>query len=983
MKHWQRHLVAVLGVVALALALIVLGRQDSLAADGTIYVDADATGLNDGSSWADAFTDLQPALDAAVSGDQIWAAAGTYTPTEEHGGSGDRYKSFQLKNGVAVYGGFDPTVGDVAFEDRDWANNETILSGDLNGDDGPEFENNDENSYHVFYHPDGTDLDSTAILDGFTISGGNADGDADHGAGGGMYNSNSSPTVTNCTFLGNQAGGGGAIDNSHSAPTLTNCTFEGNSAQWFGGGMKNTASSPILSDCTFAGNSSGYAGGGMHNGDSSSPALTNCTFEENSAVNQGGGMSNWGSSPALTNCSFSSNTSGSGGGMYNEGSSPTLANCSFSGNSAGDGGGMANYSSSSSTLTNCTFEGNSADLGGGMRNLGSSLTLTGCSFIGNSADNCGGLDNTDSSPTLANCTFSGNSAGNGGGMCNFSLGQATLTNCTFVGNSAEYEGGAIYNNSSGPTLTNCILWGDTPNEIVGGWPTVAYSDIQGGYDGQGNMDADPMFVDRVNINFRLRADSPCIDTGDNAAPGLPAHDFEGNDRILDGDGDGTAIVDMGVDEARWPLFVDADATSGANNGSSWQDAFTALQPALDVATAGDQILVAEATYTPTEEHGGSGDRYKSFQLKNGVALFGGFDPSVGDTGFEDRDWGNNLIILSGDLNGDDGPDFESNDENSYHVFYHPDGTDLDSSAVLDGFTLSGGNANGASYPDTAGGAMFNYGSSPALSNCTFEGNWANFGGGMYNEDSSSTLNGCHFSGNSAGAAGGGIYNWLASPALTDCTFADNWALYAGGGIFNYSSSPTLANCTFSGNSAIYDGGGMANGSDSSPVLTNCTFSDNSASDTGGGMYNDGATPTLTNCTFSGNSADNGGGGMYSYGSSAALTNCILWGNTPDQISDEDSSWVVTYSDIQGGFLGGEGNIDEDPLFVSPDSGDYHLGPGSLCIDAGDNDAPFLPEQDYEGDARIVDGDGDGEPVVDMGVDEVRVRVYLPLVLKGY
>ena len=112
--------------------------------------------------------------------------------------------SFQLKNGVALYGGFDPSVGDIAFEDRDWVLHETILSGDIWR--RRLIRLHDENSYHVFYHPEGTNLDSSAILDGFTVTGGNANGSGyPHYYGGGMYNDDSSPALTNCTFADNSA----------------------------------------------------------------------------------------------------------------------------------------------------------------------------------------------------------------------------------------------------------------------------------------------------------------------------------------------------------------------------------------------------------------------------------------------------------------------------------------------------------------------------------------------------------------------------------------------------------------------------------------------------------------------------------------------------------------------------------------------------------------------------------------------------------
>ena len=254
--------------------------------------------------------------------------------------------------------------------------------------------------------------------------------------------------------------------------------------------------------------------------------------------------------------------------------------------------------------------------------------------------------------------------------------------------------------------------------------------------------------------------------------------------------------------------------------------------------------------------------------------------------------------------------------------------------------VTGGNAGG-DYPHSTGGGMHNSFSSPTLANCTFEDNAAMAGGGVYNKSSTSTL--------------------------TNCAFRGNSALYAGGGMLNSESpSPTLTRCTFSANSAG-QGGGLYN-SDSSPVLTNCTFSANSA-DRGGGMFNGyDSSPTLINCTLSGNSAGgDGGGGMFNGGSWPTLTNCILWDNSPNQILDDGSS-PVTYSDIQGGYPG-DGNIDADPLFADPSSGDFHLLADSPCIDAGNNDAPNLPLYDFEGDDRILDGDGDGTAIVDMGVDE--------------
>ena len=217
--------------------------------------------------------------------------------------------------------------------------------------------------------------------------------------------------------------------------------------------------------------------------------------------------------------------------------------------------------------------------------------------------------------------------------------------------------------------------------------------------------------------------------------------------------------------------------------------------------------------------------------------------------------------------------------------------------------------------------------------------------------------------------GGGLYCINASPTILNCRISGNTALNGtdgyGGGMINCHSSPTLTNCTISGNAAGR-GGAVLNVFSSSPTLTNCTISGNTASFVGGGMYNVfSSSPTMTNCTISGNVASTGGGGVdnveYSF---PTLTNSILWGDSPNEIeSDSFGETTVTFSDIQGGYSG-SGNIDFDPQFVDAANGDYHLQPGSPCIDSGTNDAPRgLPATDIDGDPRVLCD------VVDMGVDE--------------
>jgi hypothetical protein len=223
-----------------------------------------------------------------------------------------------------------------------------------------------------------------------------------------------------------------------------------------------------------------------------------------------------------------------------------------------------------------------------------------------------------------------------------------------------------------------------------------------------------------------------------------------------------------------------------------------------------------------------------------------------------------------------------------------------------------------------------------------------------------------------------------SPTLTDCTFDHNFA-YVGGGMLNTnSSSPMVTGCTFAENVSALRGGGMLNHTFSSPTVINSTFWENYAGDTfGGGMYNyNYSSPIVTNCTFWYNWADRDGGAIYNgEHSSPLVTNCILWGDEPDEIYNVDSTPLVTYSDVEGGY-GDWTNIDQDPLFLNLGNRDFHLKPGSPCVDRGNNIAPHIPAHDIDGDPRIRDGDHDGTATVDMGVDEMGRLVYLPMVVRN-
>ena len=401
------------------------------------------------------------------------------------------------------------------------------------------------------------------------------------------------------------------------------------------------------------------------------------------------------------------------------------------------------------------------------------------------------------------------------------------------------------------------------------------------------------------------------------------------------------------------LYVDPIAPGPIHDGTSWAQAYTDFQPTLALAIYGDVIKVADGTYKPTTDT----TRTISFALKSGVEIYGGYagyGAAIPDT----RDVVGTPSILSGDI-GTAG----SNTVNSYHVVV---GSGTDNTAILDGFTITRGNANGAS-PDYSGGGMYNSAGSPTIRNCTFAGNIYS---AMYNSGSSPTLTNCTFSGNSPSFDGGGMYNSSSNPTLTNCVFVGNSASNSGAGIYNTASSPTLTNCMFSGNSASHGlGGGIANYSASNPTLTNCTFGGNWAlAGSGGGMYNSSSLPTLTNCTFIANVAASGRA-IFDDNSNPKLTNCIVWGSGDAPISNVNSSApVITYSDIQqaSGFYTGAYNINADPLFVrSPwtgpdgffgtaddDAGDLRLRSGSPALNIGSNTAIAGVTLELAGNARI-------------------------------
>jgi hypothetical protein len=771
------------------------------------FVDIDAAaGANDGSSWGNAYTDLQDAIDVCAVNDTIWVAEGTYLPTKDHTGNAspviNRDKNFHISSDMKIFGGFTGT--ETLLSQRDWATNVTTLSGDFVRDDAVtgggatlSFTGNGENAFHVLITA-GLTID--AVIDGLTILGGNAN------------------STGNIPYLSQ------------------------NFARNSGGGMFNVDSSPSISNSIFIHNSSIRLGGGMCNLLASSPLITNSIFKNNKS-NFGGGVFNYlNSSPIITNCSFLGNCGLlDGGGAYNSDSSPSFNFSTFSRNYGSEGGGMINVNAPAPSILNCNFNHNVSSHGGGIYNSNSNGSIINTIFNGNESYwNGGGLENQISSPTLINLTFYKNSSWIGGGI--YSDSDLAIYSSIFWEN---YSG-----HGSSSSGYNSDITAEGNGTIISVYNCL--TQLNSGYSsGPGIINnQDPQFVDVANENFQLKCSSPAINKGNVNSwntSGIQT-DIAGNQRPF-----GTTSPDMGAYEYQGVSYNNTIYTKGnaggSNNGSSWADAYVNLQDAIDNKYTIDNkcgnsnldIWVASGTYLPTLSPDGSSDlRNKAFYLATDMNIYGGFLGT--ETQLSERDWTLNKTILSGDFSGDDqvtgsgaALTITANTENAYHVMTT---ANLTNASTIDGFTIKSGNANGADsfvYASSQlfknrGGGILNYNSSPNFRNSNFEANSSMVGGGMFNESSS-------------------------SPNITNAIFYRN-AAYVGGGIYNhFSSSPNITNATFYGNAALIGGG--INNFYSSPHILNSIFWDNTQAGSievaGADITNDGGSPIVTFCLTQKNS----------------------------------------------------------------------------------------------------------------------------------
>jgi hypothetical protein len=452
------------------------------------------------------YATIQEAIDDCSNGDAIIIAPGRYT------GPGNRDIDFKGK--AITVRSTDPNDPNIVAA--------TII--DCNG-----IETNPHRGF-IFHRSEGPN----SVIAGLTIAKGFASrlSPCESSCSGGGIFCLGSPTITNCIFIKNSAGGspnaeGGAIYSSGGNPTVTNCTFKSNSvigsSLTRGGAIYSLGNptpirrDPIITNCVFTENSVGGGlisfGGALYN-ENSALTLTNCTFTYNWAGSDGGGIYNKNSPAILAGCTFNGNEAIiSGGGMFNYNGQITLSHCAFADNLAYWGGGICNDERSTMTLTDCDFVRNlAASGGGGIHNFDYiNQTLVNCTFIGNIANYEGAAIANwyGNALTLFNCRFTGNfTPYYGGGIYSLYLSGLKLVNCTFADNFA-LNGNALacssYGDYSQVSIINSIFW-DGGNEIsipATSKITVTHSNVQGGWQGEGNINTDPCFVDAglwANIN---------------------------------------------------------------------------------------------------------------------------------------------------------------------------------------------------------------------------------------------------------------------------------------------------------------------------------------------------------------------------------------------------------------------------------------------------------------------------------------------------
>ncbi|MBQ8761172.1 MAG: right-handed parallel beta-helix repeat-containing protein [Bacteroidales bacterium] len=921
-----------------------------------IYVDADADGLRDGSSWENAIDDLNAAFFMAelIKQDHgaypdVWVAAGTYY------GDGTSTNAFIMAEGVNVYGGFAGT--ETSLEQRDYETNVTILDG--------------QGTQRVLYQDKAYTEATATVWDGITIQNG---GGAYSGVGAYIQEYG---TLRNCTIKDNgrevtsskDLHGGGVYINGG---TLEGCNVHDNiirntnSRYIYGAGVYMTYG--YITDCeiynnevysTYSYSYANYAGVYVYNNNSSKKAVV-----ENSYVHD-------------------NHSQGYGGGMYLDGYTNSnhveVINCRIENNEAEKSRGGV-YANSYVTLIGCNISNNTSKEGSAGLYLSNYTNVINCNIVNNF------IDATSSNYKGAGIYGSSN---------------ANIYNCVVWGNKRGEVSDQIYFSSS--------------TDVV-----VSHSAIEGGYSGIGNISLSslntgngihPKFTsptegvgkDYYNGDWSLQEGSALVNKG--VVEGLPATltdtDMAGNVRIQN------ERVDIGAMESSYEstmeIFPDANniiyvTTTGAGkkDGSSWSDATPYLSIALSVASTMNplpEIWVAAGTYY------GDGTSANAFRMAEGVNVYGGFAGT--ETSLEQRDYETNVTIIDG--------------QGTQRVLYQDKVYTESTATVWDGVTIQ----NGGGEYSGVGAYIREYGTLRNCTikdnGREFKASDRVYGGGVYVYGG--RLEGCKIhdnllkNTNSNYIYGAGVY--MKYGYIADCevfdneihnTYSSSYANTAGIHIDNdhNTKKAVVENCYIHDNYSHSDNGGMylSGYSNNYVEVINSRIENNVADGNGGGVHMN-SYATLVGCIISNNTSNHGSGVSLSYynnvincnivnnlttatnydgagihgASYANIYNCVIWGNKRGETSSQvyfsgGTDVNVSHSAVEGGYTG-VGNVSLSssntgngihPKFANPSpgvgseyrGGDWTLQEGSACINKGIVEGlPIeLADTDLMGNARI-------------------------------
>jgi hypothetical protein len=904
-------------------------------ANGILYVKPDGTG--DGSSWVNALhgNDLQLAVNNESVKD-IWLTKGKYVPTGwpstvsatkegrtfstddfvyklqedslkakgvteyKLNGTSDREKHFMLQPGKAIYGGFIGT--ETSLEQRDFRANKTILSGDI----GAEAEYFD-NTYHVIYHYYNPEIDSTALLDGVTVSDGYANGSiwGDSGMGGGMFN-------------------------YYSSPNIRNCTFENNRAIW---------------------------GGGMINGCSpdegrSKPNIINTQISNNTAYNSGGGIHNSGAAPYLENSEITNNIAViAGGGIYHYAedyvqfatySNTVILHSTIAGNESPQGSQIVFSTDSWNTITVLN-----SIVWGLEKNIVWLYTdsqpatppqFTTIKFCA-SADNFQSIGEGNVVLSSSNLGFSNSPYFNDPANNIYSLQyNSACKDMAFYIYSLKYDiigsirpQGAAYDLGAYEFIT------DEPNAVSPSLVTLSADNITATtalcHTEIANTGGSPIIRRGIKIspieNFNPETSGTLFSINEEyfesqyaILASLLSHNTDYFYRSFAENRMGNSY---GQQEYFKTNYMKPDingifyiSENGSGEGSSWANALNGkdLQAAINHSST-KQIWIADGIYKPNSwPTGGSAQREMHFTLRKNIAVYGGFAGNEDD--ISERDILLNKTVFSGDI----GLENETID-NCYTVIMNEN---IDSTTVFDGITVTLGNND--LEQGEFGAGMYNFDSSPTIRNCSFLCNIGggvnnnNFGDFSMNDKLNMIIDNCRFIEN----IGGGLRNQSSSRLLlTNSVFINNYASEFGGGIYTGGRS-YIINCLFVGNKTDLAGGAICldiNTNNKSCYIINSTLVENE-SEYGSGLqmlYTTNNTSVI-NCTFfnNGNDID-----KWYYADIPLITNCAMTQSTMDFTHTAENNILISTNNS------GDPN---SPYFSDPENGHWWLQEASPLKDAG-------------------------------------------------